>query len=219
MWDKRFGTPDEAIKDIPDGALILCGGFGGAGYPTALIRALARRRVQELTIVSNNAGHGPLFEYGGVRKVVCSYPMGPSSRPFFDRLKEGLVELELEPQGTLVERLRAGGAGIAGVLTTAGLDTELTKGKAVVTVDGRRMAVLPPLRGDFALVRAWRADPLGNLVFRHAGRNFNPLMARAADTVIAEVEEIVGAGELDPNCVHTPAAFVDRVVAVGRPEN
>lgn len=206
---------DDAVNDITDGAKVLCGGFGGAGYPSLLVGALAARRVRGLTMIANNVGYGPLLEYGGVCKIVCSYPLGPTSRSFLKLLERDAVTLELEPQGSLVERLRAGGAGVAGVLTQVGLAAELRPDREYVTVDGERFVLLRPLRGDFALIKAWRADPLGNLIYRHAGRNFNPIMARAAHTVIVEAEEIVGVGELDPDSIHTPGAFVDRVVEAG----
>lgn len=216
MQDKRVGSAAEAVRDIGAGATILCGGFGGAGYPATLVGALAERRVRDLTVIANNAGFTPLLAYQGVRKVICSYPIGANSRPFLQALEREEVALELEAQGSLVERLRAGGAGIGGVLTRVGLDTDITRAKRIVTVEGERFVLLTPLRGDFALVRAFRADPLGNLVYRHASRNFNPLMARAAGVVLAEAEEIVGVGELDPDEIHTPGAFVDRVVRVER---
>ncbi len=206
----------EAVADIPDGATLFCGGFGGSGYPEHLIRALADRRVRGLTVISNNAGHGPLFAYGGIRRLICSYPLGPSSRPYLEPLERGEValDLELEAQGTLAERIHAGGAGLGGVLTPVGLDTAFAGGKPVMEVEGRRYLLARPLRADFAFLKADRADPWGNLVYRHAGRNFNALMALAARVVIAEVREVVQLGQLDPDAIHTPGPFVDRVVVV-----
>lgn len=201
----------EAVADVPDGARIMCGGFGGAGYPTQLVQALAQRRVRDLTVISNNAGHDPLLAYGGIRRVICSYPLGASSRTFAAMVEREEVELELEPQGVLAERIRAGGAGIGGFLSPVGLGTELAEGKQVVAVEGREYLLCPPLRADFAFVRAWKADRFGNLVYRFAGRNFNQVMATAATVVIAEVSELVD-GCVDPNDVHTPGVFVDRLV-------
>ncbi len=206
----------EAVADIPDGATLFCGGFGGSGYPEHLVRALADRRIRGLTVISNNAGHGPLFAYGGIRRLICSYPVGPTSRPYLEPLERGEVplELELEAQGTLAERIHAGGAGLGGVLTPVGVDTGFAGGKPVMEVDGHRYLLAGPLRADFALLKADRADPWGNLVYRHAARNFNALMALAARVVIAEVREVVPLGELDPDVIHTPGPFVDRVVVV-----
>ncbi len=211
---KLVASAAEAVADIPDGATVFCGGFGGSGYPEHLVQALADRRVSGLTVISNNAGHGPLLAYGGIRRLICSYPLGASSRPFLEPLERGEVELELEPQGTLAERIRAGGAGLGGVLTPVGVDTAFVGDKPVVEVDGHRYLLARPLRADFAFLGAWRADPWGNLVYRHASRNFNVLMAQAADVVIAEVREVVRLGHLDPDAIHTPCPFVDRVVVV-----
>ncbi len=206
-----YATSAEAVADIPDGATILCGGFGGAGYPSNLISALAARRVSKLTMVANNAGHKALFDYGGVRKVVCSYPLGPTSKGFLEVLDRGEAELELEPQGTLVERIRTGGAGLGGFLTQVGMGTELAAGKQTVGVDGQEYLICKPIRAEFALVKAQKADRYGNLIYRHAARNFNAVMAMAAPVVIVEVSEIVD-GYLDPDTVHTPGAFIDRLV-------
>lgn len=208
-----YPTSADAIADISDGATILCGGFGGAGYPNSLISALAERRVSNLTVVANNAGHKALFDYGGVRKVICSYPLGPTSRGFLEVLDRGEAELELEPQGTLVERIRTAGAGLGGFLTQVGLGTELAQGKQVVRVDGNDYLICKPIKADFALVKAWKADRFGNLMYRHAARNFNAVMAMAAPVVIAEVSEVIE-GCLDPDLVHTSGAFVDRLVKV-----
>lgn len=215
-WSKLVASAADAVADVPDGATVFCGGFGGSGYPEHLIQALADRRVRGLTIISNNAGHGPLFAYGGIRRLICSYPLGPSSRPFLDPLERGEVELELEleAQGTLAERIRAGGAGLGGVLTPVGVDTSFAGDKPVIEVDGRRCLLAKPLRADFAFIRAQTADPWGNLMYRHASRNFNALMALAADVVIAEVREVVDLGRLDPDAIHTPGPFVDRVVVI-----
>lgn len=206
-----FATASEAVADIPDGATILCGGFGGAGYPSHLISALAARKASKLTVVANNAGHKALFDYGGVTKVVCSYPLGPTSKGFLEVLDRGEAELELEPQGTLVERIRTGGAGLGGFLTQVGMGTELAAGKQIVEVDGQSYLICKPIKAEFALVKAWKSDRYGNLIYRHAARNFNAVMAMAAPVVIAEVSEIVE-GHLDPDTVHTSGAFIDRLV-------
>lgn len=210
-----FSNSADAVADIKDGSTILCGGFGGAGYPEALIAALAERKVKNLTIVANNAGHAALFEYGGVRKVVCSYPLGPTSKGFLEILNRGEAELELEPQGTLAERIRTAGAGLGGFLTQVGMGTELATGKQLVEVDGKEYLVCKPIKSDFALVKAWKADRSGNLIYRHAARNFNAVMATSSPTVIAQVSEIID-GYLDPDTIHTPGAFIDRLVMVNK---
>ncbi len=203
----------DAVADIPNGATILCGGFGGAGYPRNLIGALASRKVTGLTVVANNAGHEALFRYGGVRKVVCSYPVGPTSKGFLEVLERGEAELELEPQGTLVERIRTQGAGLGGFLTQVGIGTELAENKQKIEIDGKQYLICKPIEAQYALVKAWKADHAGNLVYRHAARNFNAVMASAAPIVIAEVSEIVD-GYLDPDYIHTSGAFIDRLVMV-----
>ena len=208
-----FSSALEAVADISDGATILCGGFGGPRYPRNLISALASRKVTGLTVVANNAGHEALFQYGGVRKVVCSYPVGPTSKGFLEVLDRGDAELELEPQGTLVERIRTAGAGLGGFLTQVGLGTELADGKQVIEVDGSDYLLCKPIKADFALIKAWKGDRSGNLIYRHAARNFNAVMATAAPVVIAEVSEIVD-GYLDPDFLHTSGAFIDRLVMV-----
>ncbi|NNN18449.1 MAG: 3-oxoacid CoA-transferase subunit A [Acidimicrobiaceae bacterium] len=210
-----YATSTEALADINDGATIMCGGFGGAGYPHNLISGLADRKVKGLTVVANNAGHEALFAYGGVRKVVCSYPLGPTSKGFLEVLDRGEAELELEPQGTLVERIRTAGAGLGGFLTQVGLGTELVAGKPLIDLDGKQYAVCKPIMADFALIKAWKADQAGNLIYRHAARNFNSVMAMAAPIVIVEVSEIID-GYLDPDSIHTSGAFVDRLVEVGK---
>ncbi|MDA8271298.1 MAG: 3-oxoacid CoA-transferase subunit A [Actinomycetota bacterium] len=208
-----FATAADAVADIPNGATILCGGFGGAGYPRNLIAALAERKVTGLTVVANNAGHEALFEYGGVRKVVCSYPVGPTSRGFLEVLNRGDAELELEPQGTLVERIRTAGAGLGGFLTKVGIGTELADGKELIEVDGEEYLICQPIKAEYALVKAWKGDRSGNLIYRHAARNFNAVMATAAPVAIVEVSEIIE-GYLDPDSVHTSGAFIDRLVMV-----
>jgi 3-oxoadipate CoA-transferase alpha subunit len=212
--DKVVATADEAVAGVPDGGTVLVGGFGGSGFPVALREALIRRRPKRITVVCNNADFGGFVYEDGLVKVICSYPVGATSKPIVEGIEAGRIELELTPQGTLAERLRAGGSGLGGVLTPTGLGTEFETGRQVMEVDGRRYLLVKPLRGDVALIRAHRADRYGNLVSRFAGRNFNPLMAMAADLTVAEVGSIVEPGELDPQQIHIPSVFVDRVVAV-----
>jgi len=208
---------DAAVRGIADGATVLIGGFGRAGMPFALIDALRRLGPRELTVVNNNAGNGDtglaaLLAAGQVRKVICSFPRQSDSH-VFDRLyRVGEIELELVPQGTLAERIRAGGAGIGGFYTPTGVGTPLAAGKEVRTIDGREYLLEYPIRADVAFVRAHVADGMGNLVYRKTGRNFGPIMAAAAELTVAEVNRVVPTGELDPEAVVTPGIFVDRVV-------
>lgn len=212
-------SADDAISGIPDGASILVGGFISGGSPSNLILALQRSGARELTVIANNIGLGDkldvLAESRQIAKVIATFAIrasGTRGSHFEEQYRRGEVELELVPQGTLVERIRSGGAGLGGVLTAIGLGTPIAEGKATIDVDGETFLLERPLRADFALIKADRADRMGNLVYRGAGRNFNPVMATAADVVIAEVEEIVAVGALDPNRIETPALFVDRVV-------
>ena len=219
MSAEVFGTPDEALHDIADGARIMFGGFVSAGSPSNLILALQRRGTKRLTAIANNIGLGDklddLCEDRQIERVIATFAIrasgGRSSR-FEEQYRAGEVELELVPQGTFAERIRAGGAGLGGFLTRTGVGTVVQEGKQVVELEGVAYLLERPLRADVALVKAHRADRLGNLVYRKAGRNFNPLMATAADLVIAEVEEIVEPGELDPELIGTPAVYVDRLV-------
>ncbi len=211
----------EAVADIADGATVMVGGFGSAGQPVALVEALLEGGASELTVVSNNAGGGDhglaaLIRDGRVRKVICSYPRQSDSWHFDAAWRAGAIELELVPQGTLAERIRAAGAGIGAFFTPTGFGTPLTEGKETRMIDGRGYVLEYPLPGDFALVAAHQADELGNLVYRKTARNFGPIMATAARTTIAQVDEIVPVGELDPEHVVTPCLHVDRVVRVER---
>jgi 3-oxoacid CoA-transferase A subunit len=210
--DKLAASLDEAVADIRNGSTILVGGFGGAGRPEALVVALARRGLKDLTIIANNAQFGELGRLGAIRKLICTYPVAPGARDFLERIEAGEVEVELMPQGTFTERLRAGGSGLGGVLTPVGIGTELAHGYQQVEVNNRPYLIAPALRGDFAFVHASVGDRWGNLFHRHASRNFNPIMAMAADVTIAQCERVVEPGELDPDHVHTPGAFVTRVV-------
>ena len=219
MLAEVFQTPDAAVADIANGATILVGGFVSAGTPSNLIRALCRTGQTELTAVANNIGLGDLLdelcEDRQLAKVIATFAIrasGTRQSRFESQYRAGEVELELVPQGTLIERLRAGGAGLGGVLTKTGLGTMMAEGKETLEIDGEHWLLERPLRGDAALIKAWRADHHGNLQYRLAGLNFNPVMATAADLVIAEVEEIVKPGVIAPEQVGTPAVYVDRLV-------
>ncbi|WP_369257076.1 3-oxoacid CoA-transferase subunit A [Geodermatophilus amargosae] len=219
MIDKRVGSPADAVEGIEDGATVLVGGFGASGVPVELVHALLDRGATDLTVVTNNAGSGEtdvaaLLRERRVRKIVCSYPRSAGSVWFEERWRAGEVELELVPQGTLSERMRAAAAGLGGFFTPTGADTRLAEGKEVRVIDGRRHVFEEPLPGDVALVKAARADRWGNLVYRTAARNFGPTMAAAAALTVVQVEEFVELGELDPEAIVTPGIFVDRVVRV-----
>jgi 3-oxoacid CoA-transferase subunit A len=219
MIDKVLPSADEAVRDVPDGATLVVGGFGLCGIPENLIAALVRKGVQRLTIVSNNCGVddwglGLLLRTRQIRKMVSSY-VGENAE-FERQFLSGELEVELVPQGTLAERMRAGGAGIPGFYTPAGVGTLVAEGKEVKTFDGREYVLERGIVGDFSMVAAWKADRLGNLVYRKAARNFNPMAATAGRISIAEVEELVEVGELDPEAIHTPGVFVQRVIVAPR---
>lgn len=212
---KLWESADAAIADVKDGATLVVGGFGLCGNPENLIAALHRRGVKQLTIVSNNCGTtdqglGILLAAHQVKKMVSSY-VG-ENKIFEQQYLSGELEVELVPQGTLAERCRAGAAGIGGFYTPTGVGTEVAKGKETRTLGGRDYLLELPIRGDFALIKAWKADALGNLVFRRTARNFNGCMAGAAPVTIAEVEEIVPVGTLDPDAIHVPSIYVQRLV-------
>ena len=213
--DKTVASADAAVADIPDGATIMAGGFGLCGIPEKLIAALHRRGVKNLSLISNNCGIdgkglGLLLEAGQVKKITASY-VGENKT--FERLfLQGLLDVELCPQGTLAERIRAGGAGIPAFYTATGCGTKVAEGKEVRVWNGRPTILETALQADFALVKAWRADRTGNLVYRKTTRNFNPMMATAARVTIAEVEDLVAPGALDPDHVHTPGIYVKRIV-------
>ena len=220
MIDKRCNSLSRAVADIADGAVVLVGGFGDSGVPMNLIDALIEQGAKDLTIVSNNAGSGDyglaaLLLAGQVQKVVCSYPRTSGSEVFAGLYREGRVELELTPQGTMAERLHAAGAGIGAFYTPTAAGTDLAAGKETRTIDGRDYVLEYPLHGDVALLKAAKADRWGNLVYRWAGRNFSPLMAAAAALTVVEVGTLVELGDLHPQHVETPGIFVDRVVRVG----
>ena len=210
---------DEAVAGIKDGDTVLVGGFGTAGQPVELIDALIRSGARELTLVNNNAGQGDrglaaLLAGGRVAKMICSFPRQADSYVFDALYRAGKVELEVVPQGNLAERLRAAGAGIGGFFTPTGVGTPLAEGKEQRRIDGRDYVLEYPLRGDFALIKAHRADPMGNLVYRKTARNFGPVMATAAATTVVQVQEVVELGALDPEAVVTPGIFVHRIVAI-----
>jgi 3-oxoadipate CoA-transferase alpha subunit len=212
-------SADEAVAGIEDGATVLVGGFGLAGMPFDLIDALIRQGARDLTIVSNNAGNGEvglaaLLAAGRVRKVLCSVPRQTDSHVFDALYRAGKVELEVVPQGTLAERMRAAGAGIGAFYCPTGVGTPLAEGKEVRTIDGREYLLEYPIKGDYALISAHRADPMGNLVYRKTARNFGPVMATAAATTVVQVDEVVPLGGLDPEAVVTPSIYVSRVVPV-----
>jgi|ERR1017187_2427185 3-oxoacid CoA-transferase subunit A len=219
MIDKVVASADAAVADVSDGATLVVGGFGLCGIPENLIAAILRRGVRNLTAVSNNCGVddwglGLLLGNRQIRKMVSSY-VGENAE-FERQFLSGELEVELVPQGTLAERMRAGGAGIPAFYTPTGVGTLVAEGKDIRAFDGREYLLERGILGDFALVAAWKGDRLGNLVYRKAARNFNPMAATAGRISIAEVEELVEVGELDPENVHTPGVFVHRVVVASR---
>ncbi|MFI8595529.1 3-oxoacid CoA-transferase subunit A [Microbacterium sp. NPDC078428] len=220
MIDKSVSTVADAVGDIPDGATVMIGGFGRAGQPVELIDALIAHGARDLTIVNNNAGNGDtglaaLLANKQVRKIVCSFPRQSDSWVFDGLYRDGEIELELVPQGNLAERIRAAGAGIGAFFSPTGVGTELAEGKEEREIDGRRYVLEYPIRADYALIGALSGDRWGNLVYRETARNFGPIMAAAATTTIAQVDQVVPLGSLSPESVVTPGIFVDRVVAVG----
>jgi len=225
MIDKTRTTAAEAIADISDGATVMIGGFGTAGMPNELIDAFIARGVGDLTIINNNAGNGEtglaaLIKAGRVRKIVCSFPRQTDSHHFDARYRAGEIELELVPQGNLAARIQAAGAGLGAIFTPTGFGTALAAGKETRRIGGQDYVLEYPLHADYALIKAHRGDRWGNLVYRKTARNFGPIMAMAAKTTIAQVDEIVPLGALDPEVVVTPGIFVQRVVAVpSRPED
>ena len=212
--NKVFSNADEAVKDIYDGATLMLGGFGLCGIPENCIAALVKKKTMDLICISNNAGVddfgiGLMLQQKQVRKMISSY-VGENAE-FERQLLSGELEVELIPQGTLAERCRAGGAGIPAFFTPAGFGTEVAEGKEVRVFDGKPHLLEHGLTADFAIVKAWKGDKLGNLIYKGTARNFNPMMATAGKITIAEVEELVEPGELDPNHIHTPGIFVQRI--------
>jgi len=212
--DKRIASPEAAIANLRDGMTILMGGFGLCGIPENLIAAVRHKGTKDLTIVSNNAGVedfgiGLLLQNRQVKKMIATY-VG-ENKLFEQLVLSGELQVELNPQGTLAERLRAGGAGIPAFYTPTGYGTMVAEGKETREFDGRNYVLERALRGDVAFIKAWKGDRWGNLIFRKTARNFNPMMATAADSVVAEVEQLVEPGQLDPDQVHTPGIFVNAI--------
>ncbi|HCD82455.1 MAG TPA: 3-oxoadipate CoA-transferase [Agrobacterium sp.] len=221
--DKTINNAAEAISGVGDGATVMIGGFGGSGAPIELIHALIDKGPKNLTVINNNAGNGrigiaAMIDAGMVRKMICSFPRSSDPRAFTDRYLAGEIELELVPQGTLAERIRAGGAGIPAFYTPTAFGTELANGKPIAEFDGRSYVQERWLKADFAIVKAELGDTYGNLTYNKAGRNFNPLMCMAAKTTIVQVSKIVAAGEIDPEHVVTPGIFVNGVVEIPDPQ-
>jgi 3-oxoacid CoA-transferase A subunit len=216
MKQKIYKDIDAIVADVPDGARIMFGGFGGAGFPNNLIQALARKGTKDIIVISNNCGTrdgelGMLFKLDRIRHVIASFP-GPHATYFQERFAAKEVTLELVPQGILCERMRAAAAGLLGFYTTVGVGTEVAAKKEERVLDGKRCILETPIQADYAFIKAEKADELGNLTYRLAAQNFNPIMAMAAKTTIVEVEEIVPVGAIDPESVMTPAIFVHRIV-------
>ncbi len=226
--NKVSSSVADAVAAIPDGAQIMIGGFGGSGAPVELIHALIDRfratgSPKAITIINNNAGNGgigiaAMIRAGMVRKIICSFPRSSNAEAFNEKYLAGEIELELVPQGTLAERIRAAGAGIPAFYTPTSFGTELAEGKPTEEFDGKMYVRERWLKADFALIKGQKGDHAGNLTYRLAGRNFNPLMAMAADTTIAQVAELGDPGTIDPEHVVTPGIFVDMVVEVPAPE-
>jgi len=219
MINKFVPDVAAAVADIEDGAVILCGGFGAVGVPNALIDGLVEKNLKNLTIVANNAGAAfgglpKLMEAGAIRKVVCSYPKGAEKSIFSELYREGKIELELVPQGTLAERIRAASAGVPAFFTPTAAGTQLGAGKETREINGRLCVLEQALFGDVALIEAWEADRWGNLTYRLAGRNFNPIMAGAAKLTIVQTQHVAELGTLDPDRIITPGIYVNRVVHV-----
>jgi 3-oxoadipate CoA-transferase alpha subunit len=219
MINKIVQSMAQAMADIRDGAVVLLGGFGSIGQPNALIDGLIEQGAKDLTVVSNNAGVGRaglarLLELGRVCKIICSYPRTVDPVVFERLYRAGKIELEIVPQGTMAERLRAAGAGIPAFFTPTGVGTKLAAGKEQREIAGRKCLLEEALAGDVALVEAWEADRWGNLTYRSSARNFNPVMATAAKLTIAQAQHIVDLGALDPEKIATPGIYVDRVLHV-----
>ena len=222
MINKQYETPVDAVADIFDGATVLIGGFGAAGSPIELIHALIDQGASDLVVVNNNTGSGhvglaALIEQGRVAKMICSFPRTAGSTVFPDKYQAGKIDLELVPQGTLAERIRAGGAGIPAFYTPTSVGTELAEGKETRTFGGREYVMEYGLTADFALIKCSQADRLGNLIYYKTARNFSPVMAMAAKTTIVQADSIVAAGDIDPEVVITPAVFVNRLVEISEP--
>ena len=224
MINKQIESVAEAVSNVFDGAVVMIGGFGEAGSPIELIHALIDQGAKDLTIVSNNTGSGhvglaALIEQKRVRKMICSFPRTTGSTVFPEQYSTGEIELELVPQGTLAERIRAGGAGIPAFYTPSSVDTPLAEGKEARTFDGKKYVMEYGIRADFALVKAHSADRYGNLTYNKTARNFGPIMCTAATNTIVQARYIVELGDLNPECVVTPGIFVQRVVEIPNPSD
>ena len=219
MIDKFVGSVADALADIKDGSVVQVGGFGAVGQPKALIDGLIEQGARDLTVVANNVGVGHvglarLLELGRVRKIICSFPRSSDPVVFQQLYREGKLELEIVPQGTLAERIRAAGAGVTAFYTPTAVGTKMAEGKEVREVDGTPCLLEYALHGDVALVEAWRADRWGNLTYKESGRNFNPVMATAAKLTVVQTQHKAELGDIDPESIVTPGIFVDRVVHV-----
>ena len=219
MINKIVPSMADAVAGVKDGMTILLGGFGSVGQPNHLVQGVIDVGAKDLVVVANNAGGGHvglalLMELGRVRKIICTFPRSATSTIFEDLYRAGKIELEIVPQGTMAERIRAAGAGIGGFYTATGVGTKMAEGKEVREIDGRMMVLEKALHADVALVEAWEADRWGNLTFRRSGRNFNPIMATAGALTIVQSQHIVELGTIPPEHVMTPGIFVDRVVHV-----
>mgnify|MGYP001818178894 CR=1 FL=1 len=222
MINKQVSSVASAVADIPDGATVMVGGFGASGSPIELIHALIDQGAKDLTVINNNTGNGEvglaaLIGNGQVRKMICSFPRSSQSRVFPELYKQGRIELELVPQGTLAERIRAAGAGIPAFYTPTTVGTVLAEGKEIREFDGRPYVMEPWLQADFALIKCESADPVGNLTYNKTARNINPLMCMAATTTIVQTKKLLDSGDIDPEHVITPGIFVNRVVEVSNP--
>ena len=219
MIQKKFDSAAQAVSDMKDGATLLVGVFGGSGLPSQLVAALVKQGAKNLTVVSNNIGAvsdgvAALIGNDQVKKIICSFPIGPHADDLIERLQKGTIELEIVPQGTLAERIRAGGAGVPAFYTPTAVNTELGDGKETREFNGRTYLLEQAIVGDYAFIKGQIADRWGNLVYYKTQRNFNPVMATAARVTIAEVEQVVEVGELDPETIVTPSIFVHRLVQV-----
>lgn len=222
MIDKQYSSVAEAVSDIPDGATVMVGGFGASGSPVELLHALIDHGATDLTVINNNTGNGEvglaaLIGNGQVRKMICSFPRSSQSKVFPKLYREGKIELEIVPQGTLAERIRVAGAGIPAFYTPTTVDTVLAEGKESREFDGRQYVLEPWLQADYALIKCEVADRLGNLTYNKTARNFSPLMCMAATTTIVQTKNLVARGDIDPEHVVTPGIFVDRIVEVVDP--
>jgi 3-oxoadipate CoA-transferase alpha subunit len=219
---KKYTSVSSAVADIPDGATVMIGGFGASGSPIELIHALIDQGAKNLTVINNNTGNGEvglaaLIGHGQVKKMICSFPKSSQSKVFPKLYQDGLIELELVPQGTLAERIRAAGAGIPAFYTPTTVGTVLAEGKEIRKFNGREYVMEPWLQADFALIKCEVSDPMGNLTYNKTARNFNPLMCMAATTTIVQTRTLVAAGDIDPETVITPGIYVNRIVEVPEP--